>query len=172
MATHKHTPLSTSLHSYCNRRILKFSVTGQLLDTWQDPIANVPLFVPHKLTLNAAQDKLYLADRENSRVVVYGTKSGHGEVFSSKTTLGGKPFAIFANGSSDWPMHGVFGGKKGVMGFSLDRGGKVINTWGPQGVSLCGNGRHSYNRLTGVRLVMVVIRFIAHLCRDLNSLMT
>lgn len=62
-------------------------------------------------------------------------------MFSGKETLGGKPFAIFANGSSDWPMHGVFGGKTGVMGFSLDRDGKVINTWGPQGVSLYGNGR-------------------------------
>lgn len=117
---------------YCNHRILKFSVTGKLLDTWQDPIDNTLLFIPHKLTLNSAQDKLYVADRENNRVVVYSTEKGRGEVLSSEAMLVGSPFAICMNGSSDWPMYGVFGGEKGVLGFSMDRSGKVINTWGPE----------------------------------------
>ena len=122
-------------YSYCNRRILKFSASGQLLDTWKDPIGGVPLFVPHKLTLNAAQDRLFVADRENSRVISYDTASGHGEVLSSEMALGGKPFAVYTNGSNDWPIHGVFGGEEGAMGFSLDRNGKVIGSWGPEGVS-------------------------------------
>ncbi len=110
-------------------------MTGKLLETWQDPIDNIPLFIPHKLTLNSAQDKLYLADRENNRIVVYSIRTSHGEVLSSEAMLVGKPFAIYTNGSSDWPMYGVFGGEKGVLGFSLDRSGKVINTWGPEAVS-------------------------------------
>lgn len=123
--------------SYCNRRILKFSGSGQLLETWQDPISHLSLFVPHKLTLSAAEDKLFVADRENSRVIAYDMQTGRGEVFSGAAVLGGKPFAISTNGSRDWPMHGVFGsGKHGVVGFSLDSSGKIINTWGPEGVSL------------------------------------
>lgn len=122
-------------YSYCNRRVLKFSASGQLLETWQDSIDNTRLFVPHKLTLNAAQDRLYVADRENSRIVSYNMRNGQGEILSSKAMLVGKPFAIYANGSSDWPLYGVFGGEEGVLGFSLDHSGKVINTWGPEGVS-------------------------------------
>ena len=95
----------------------------------------MPLFVPHKLSLNAAQDKLYVADRENSRVIAYDTATGHGEVLSGVAALGGKPFAVYTNGSSDWPMHGVFGGEAGAMGFSLDSSGKLVGSWGPKGVS-------------------------------------
>lgn len=68
-------------------------------------------------------------------MVVYSTEKGHGEVFSSEAMLVGNPYAIYTNGSNDWPMYGVFGGEKGVLGFSLDRSGKVINTWGPEAVS-------------------------------------
>ena len=95
----------------------------------------MPLHIPHKLTLSAAQDKLYVADRENSRVVTYSTATGHGEVFGGGKDLDGKPYAIFTNGSSDWPLHGVFGGEEGSVGFSLDKNGEVISTWGPEGVS-------------------------------------
>ena len=137
--------MHTQLYSYCNRRILKFSGSGQLLETWQGTFDGLPLYIPHKLTLSADQNKLYLADRENSRVIVYSTATGQGKVFSSKADLDGKPYAIFTNGSRDWPMHGVFGeGGRGIVGFSLNSSGKVINTWGPEGVSGCGNGRQIY----------------------------
>ena len=85
-----------------------------------------------------------MADRENNRVLAYSTKTGHAEVLSSKTMLVGKPYAIYTNGSSDWPMYGVFGGESGVLGFSLDSRGRVINTWGPEGVSEENGDRLAY----------------------------
>lgn len=124
---------------YCNQRILKFDPSGLLLEIWDDPVSNTHLFVPHKLTLNAAQNQLFVADRENSRVLVYNTKNGVGKVFSDAKTLGGKPYAVFMNGSFDWPLYGVFGRsfyeKKRVYGFTLDKDGNKLCDWGPEGVS-------------------------------------
>lgn len=101
-------------------------------------MGNEHMMVPHKAILNAAENILYVADRENRRIVSFSTSDGgRGHVFSDERELGGRPYAIFFNGSkSDWPMYGVFGGvsRKTLVGFTLDERGNKIGTWGPQEV--------------------------------------
>lgn len=100
------------------------------------------LFIPHKVILNAANDMLYVADRENGRIISYATsKGGHGSILSGGERLGGMPYGISFNSSvTDWPMYGVFGGLTDIdempMGFKLDAEGNKIGTWGPQEVCL------------------------------------
>lgn len=120
---------------YCNQRILKFDSTGTLLENWNTPIESLPLFVPHKLSLSADRGTLFVADRENDRVLSYNTNTGVGKVFSGQRTLHGSVYAISLNGSNNWPMYGVFGGNPGSVGFTLDSKGAQIATWGPKNVS-------------------------------------
>ena len=112
----------------------------------------MPLFVPHKVVLNAMDDILYVADRETGRVLSFGTsEGGRGQVLNSHAQLGGKPYALgFAGGSSrgsergtaKWLIHGAFGGmaKGKYMGFTLDKNGEEIGTWGPEEVGVRGWG--------------------------------
>jgi hypothetical protein len=115
---------------------MKYNRHGQLAEVWEAAVAGVHLFVPHKVILNAARNFLYVADRENMRIISFDTsKGGHGNVLSNAATLEGRPFAISFNSSaSDWPMLGVFGGGERLMGFSVDADGNKIGTWGPQEV--------------------------------------
>ncbi|XP_064390589.1 peptidyl-glycine alpha-amidating monooxygenase-like isoform X2 [Halichondria panicea] len=114
---------------YCNRRVLKFSAQGTLMETWDGPVSSLPLFIPHKASLSRDQSTLYIADRENQRVLSYDTSTGAAMVFSGP--LESAVYAVCVNGSGGWPMYGVYGGKPGSMGFSLDSHGEVMNTWGP-----------------------------------------
>lgn len=121
---------------------MKYNSQGELAEVWEAAVAGRHLFVPHKAILNAANDILYVADRENNRVLSFVTsEGGHGRVLSDESTmLGGSPYAISFNSSaSNWPMYGVFGGvaKDKLMGFALDETGNKIGTWGPQEVSRC-----------------------------------
>ena len=126
--------------SYCNHRIMKYTHTGSLAQVWQAPIAGQNLFIPHKAILSAAEDILYVADRQNSRIVSFDTDGGRGRVFSEGVELGGGfPYSIAFNSSEkDWPMCGVFGGVAlggaKLMGFTLDKNGNRIATWGPEEV--------------------------------------
>ncbi len=128
--------------SYCNRRVLKFSAQGTLMETWDGRVSSLPLFIPHKASLSRDQTTLYIADRENQRVLSYDTNTGSARVFSGP--LGSAVYAVCVNGSDGWPMYGVYGGKPGSMGFSLDSRGEVMNTWGPSKVSGCVYSRHDY----------------------------
>lgn len=102
------------------------------------------MFVPHKAILNAAETLLYVADRENQRILTFDTSNGHGQVFSQREDLKYSPYAISFNSShSDWPLLGVFGGRSGNTGFILDQNGKTVNTWGPKEVNY-------YNKVEGV----------------------
>ena len=97
------------------------------------------VFVPHKLSLNAEQNRLFVADRENGRVVTYDTSTGVGSVFSDSDILDGKPYAVYVNGSFDWPVYGVFGKSlfrenEEVYGFTLDKDGNKLCVWGPEEV--------------------------------------
>ena len=118
---------------------MKFSSSGILRHIWDEPVAEISLFVPHKAILNAAETILYVADRENYRVLSYDlTKtSSRGRELSS--AMGGAPYSIAFNRSVStglaWPMFGVFGGQrkegKRLMGFTLDSHGKLVGSWGP-----------------------------------------
>ncbi len=114
--------------------MLKFSAKGTLLETWDSPVASLPLYIPHKASLNRDQTVLYVADRENKRVLSYATSSGAVTVFSGPMTSA--VYGVWGNGKGEWPLYGVFGGEKGSMGFSLDKEGTTIDTWGPSEVSV------------------------------------
>ena len=131
--------LLVNFFRYCNRRIIKFNKEGRVVEVWQTLVANTPLSIPHKIILNAAETSLFVADRENHRVLSFATSSrGHGQVFCREEELKGKPpYAISFNDSeSDWPMYGVFGktDHDNVMGFTIDKSGKKISIWGPDEV--------------------------------------
>lgn len=123
---------------------MKYNSKGHLAEVWDAPVAGKNMFVPHKVILNAVQDTLYVADRENNRVLSFSTSGGRGSVLSGEEEVGGSPYSIFFNGSSsntggtDWPMYGVLGGFSShkLLGFALDSSGKRIGTWGPQEVGV------------------------------------
>jgi len=127
---------------YCNSRIMKFSASGAVLHIWDTPVDGTSLFVPHKAILNVAETMLYVADRENRRLVSYNTRrvSTPGKVF--RENMAGAPYAISLNtssssSSSSWQMFGVFGGMKKdgpFMGFTLDSYGQTVGKWGPKQV--------------------------------------
>ena len=109
-----------------------------MLETWDSPVASIPLYIPHKASLNHDESTLYVADRENKRVLSYFTSTGAVSVFSGP--LKSAVYALWANGSREWPLYGVFGGEKGSMGFSLDSQGEILDTWGPSEVSVMCEG--------------------------------
>jgi len=51
---------------YCNRRILKFSADGILIDSFR-----APFDIPHSLALQEESDTLCVADREHSRILCF-----------------------------------------------------------------------------------------------------
>lgn len=90
------------------------------------------LFIAHSIALSASQDELYVADRENKRIVSYKTATGEGKVFSDHGL--GRVFAIAFGQEGSWPLYVV----SDSLGLSLDSDGTVITTWGPKEV--CGRG--------------------------------
>ncbi len=128
---------------------MKFSADGKVLHTWDTPVAGTSLFVPHKAILNAAETILYVADRENQRLVSYNTRRVNtlGKVF--RENMAGAPYAISLNtsSSSSWQMFGVFGGVKEdgpLMGFTLDNYGRIVGKWGPKQVRIVHTYTHTH----------------------------
>ena len=99
------------------------------------PIDNLDLMVPHSLALSKNGDELYVADRENGRIIKYDTRTGHGSVFVPPGVLGEAVYALtFATLDGDWPMYVVNGSmdkRKKAVGFTLDKYGDILNTWSP-----------------------------------------
>ena len=115
----------------------KFSPEGVLQAVWDQPVAGLYLHVPHKLFLSSPSSpspRLFLADRENRRVISFDPALQTVEVFAS--SLPGRVFAVAGNSSSssEWPLYGVFGKGKG---FVLDQDGGVLRDWGPEEVTVC-----------------------------------
>ncbi len=114
---------------------------GKLVGEWAGPVGGVLLSVPHSMALSASQEKLYVADRENRRVVSYETATGVGKVFSDKKGLG-RVFAVSFGQGGSWPLYAISvssslvqSGESESLGFSLNGDGEVTATWGPEGVS-------------------------------------
>ncbi len=95
-------------------------------------MGGVFLSVPHSLALSTSQDELYVADRENKRIVSYKTATGEGSVFSNHGL--GRIFAISFSRGGTWPLYTISMSRDNVLGLSLDDDGNVINTWGVDGV--------------------------------------
>lgn len=124
---------------YCNSRIMKFAADGTLLTQWghQSPgmnPGNDEFNIPHSLALDESHDLLCVADRENGRIQCFdaglnGTAAGQ---FRHGFEPGrGTIYAIEFDASGE-NLYAVNGPGIGVIeGFTLDRKGNILETWGP-----------------------------------------
>jgi peptidylamidoglycolate lyase len=123
---------------YCNSRVLAYNPDGMVRAVLGDfPIEGETLLVPHSLTLSPSEDQLYVADRENQRIVVMDvTGAGNVRVFP----VGGldRVFAVVLSGLSPggWPMLVVVeenGGERGY-GLTITEKDGVDSVWGVEEV--------------------------------------
>ena len=124
--------------SYCNHRVSIFTLKGEYLDSFPSTVDDVELFVPHSLALTRNGEELYVADRQNGRIVVYDTTIMSGRVFIGQDSLNGLIFAIaFGNHDNEWPLYAVNGSLEGgnVFGHTINNRAKVTDIWGPKQVS-------------------------------------
>nr|AAG44250.1 peptidylglycine alpha-amidating monooxygenase [Calliactis parasitica] len=118
---------------YCNSRIVKFTAKGKFVDEWGQYGLNKGSFdVPHSLALDEASHRLYIADRENSRVQSLDTTTGLFDppIYSQQFEL---IFAVDFNPHSGL-LHAINGNsydKNGpVKGFTLRAtDGHLLKTW-------------------------------------------
>lgn len=98
------------------------------------------MFIPHSLALNPTQDLLYVADRENKRIVSIEVLSGKVRVFSADAGLG-RVFGIAFSGVGvgGWPLLTISATDDGESGYGLAVGdtGDIKMVWGVEQV--CGS---------------------------------
>ena len=98
------------------------------------PIDKKMLYVPHSLTLNPTQDILYVADRENKRIVSIEVSSGKVRVFSAERSLGHVFGIVFSGmaGVGGWPVIAISGADDGETGYGVTIGprGDIETAWG------------------------------------------
>ncbi|CAF4574327.1 unnamed protein product [Rotaria sp. Silwood2] len=56
---------------YCNARIVKFDSKGKFLKEYSMPEGEQQLIIPHSIIIIEALDLVYVADRENGRIVCF-----------------------------------------------------------------------------------------------------
>ncbi|KAK9308172.1 hypothetical protein QLX08_001670 [Tetragonisca angustula] len=126
---------------YCNSRIIKFNAKGERILKWgrttyahaeRDPVPNA-FNVPHALALASELNLLFVADRENGRVVSFFANNGTfykeykdfkriGPFIYSVAYAKGRLYLI--NNPSDYNIH--------VQGFVLDiNSGNILFTFRP-----------------------------------------
>ena len=123
----------THLHSYCNHRILKLTPTGEVLQEWRQPVEGVFLYIPHSLALSKSEEELYVADRENGRIITYSTLTGHPLVSRSPDKLK-TVYGIAFNGSGSWPLYAIGGQSHAFHGVTIDESGEISSIWAPKDV--------------------------------------
>lgn len=121
-------------YRYCNHRVQAFSLRGDFLFELPSVVEGLELFIPHSLALSSDRTLLYVADRENGRIVCYNTSSRMGHVFAGAETLKGAIYSIaFGRLIGDWPLYAVNGSmeeeEKGYV-FTLNKHGQVVDVWG------------------------------------------
>ena len=91
------------------------------------------LSVPHSLALNPAEDELFVADRENGRIISILLSTGSVQVFSGDSGLS-RVFGVCFSGLREggWPLLTVseaYGGDTGY-GVAVDATGEIEMVWG------------------------------------------
>lgn len=120
---------------------MAYSLAGDFRYVFPSIIDGLRLFVPHSLTMINNGTELYVADRENQRIVVYNTITKEGRVFIEGNTWNtGSIFGIAfskQNGINQWPLYAINGSVEGedrCYGFTINEHGQVIDIWGPSEV--------------------------------------
>lgn len=127
---------SNSLYfRYCNHRVMVYSYEGHFISQFESKVDQLTLNIPHSLALSRDGAELYVADRENYRIIKYNTTTGVGTVFVPPGGLDGAIYAIsFSNRQGDWPLYAVNGSmadNKDCSGFTIDENGRILGKWMP-----------------------------------------
>ncbi|XP_077866623.1 peptidyl-alpha-hydroxyglycine alpha-amidating lyase 1-like [Saccoglossus kowalevskii] len=121
---------------YCNSRILQFNQMGDLIGKIYGQTPGLPaphvFKVPHSLSLDADHNRLFVADRENGRVIVFNSDSK--TFIDQYTGFGERVFAADYNKIND-TLYVVNGddGYHVVQGYTFSvRTKQIIETWKPE----------------------------------------
>ncbi|XP_065060202.1 LOW QUALITY PROTEIN: peptidylglycine alpha-amidating monooxygenase-like [Rhopilema esculentum] len=136
---------------YCNSRILMFSARGQMLLEINDKtLAKSPGFfsprsfkIPHSVSLDEEKQELYVADRENGRVLVFGALSGK----LLRVISDGFGDTVYAISFKDGNLHGA-SGPRSPRGFTYDVKNNQLALWAefsrPHDLAVSKNGHEIF----------------------------
>jgi DNA-binding beta-propeller fold protein YncE len=111
---------------YGNSRIAKFAANGRFLFDWgQRGTAPGEFHTPHVITLGA-DGQLYMTDRENDRIQVFGTDGSHVATWPDLHSVDG----LYA--APDGCIYGSAGIDNAIIRF--DRSGRTLDVWTLPGV--------------------------------------
>ncbi|XP_031553480.1 peptidyl-glycine alpha-amidating monooxygenase B-like isoform X3 [Actinia tenebrosa] len=125
---------------YCNERVLKYTPSGDRITMAITNAAFPASFprphsfnIPHSVSLDVQHNQLYMADRENGRVLVFDSKSG--KLLNSLTGFGSRVFAAHYDPADGGLLHVVNGedGQSTVQGYTFSIAAKkTVQTWRPK----------------------------------------
>ncbi|CAH3014635.1 unnamed protein product [Porites evermanni] len=114
---------------YCNSRVMKFSPDGK--ESIQ--MASNAFRIPHSLSLDEANGRLYVADRENSRVLALD--AGSGSLLREVKDFGERVFAVHYHAKRGGVLHVVNGPLSyysRAQGFTFSlKSDSVVQKWSP-----------------------------------------
>ncbi|XP_031832415.2 peptidyl-alpha-hydroxyglycine alpha-amidating lyase 1 isoform X1 [Nomia melanderi] len=134
---------------YCNFRIIKFNAKGERILQWgrrwkytgsiymQDPPPNM-FYVPHALALASEFNLIFVADRENGRVLSFSANNGTFQKQYKHPTIGTKIYSVaytkeklyLINGPE--PQNSEPQNSEHIRGFILDvHSGDILSQFGP-----------------------------------------
>jgi DNA-binding beta-propeller fold protein YncE len=110
---------------YGNARVVKFAGDGRFVLEWGTKGKAAGQFdLPHAIVVDS-RGQIYVGDRENDRIQVFGPDGTH----RTQWTEGGAPFGLFLTGSGR--LFVADGRANRVL--VLDREGKLVERWGEEG---------------------------------------
>ena len=91
------------------------------------------MYTPHSLALSNDGTLLYVADRENKRIIVYDTISHAGRVFGQ---FDSRIFSIALHKQNQllYAINGSIDVNDRCYGFTLNNDGDIVEVWGPPDV--------------------------------------
>lgn len=135
---------------YCNNRIMMFSSFGQLLKEINDnSLAESPLSlsppsfrIPHSVSLDETSQLLYVADRENGRILVFNALNG-----KLIRSIASKFDTIYAISCKGGKVYGV-SGPNSPRGFTYDVKSDTFTLWAeftrPHDIAVSRDGQEIY----------------------------
>ncbi len=110
---------------YRNTRVAKFNSDGEFLLDWGEPGTGPSQFnTVHGITVDA-QDRIYVADRANSRVQVFDTQGNYLDQWNNIT------YPYYIHVSKDQHLWVGDGRTNKILKYNLD--GQLLNYWGTFG---------------------------------------
>ncbi|KAJ7339646.1 hypothetical protein OS493_006053 [Desmophyllum pertusum] len=121
---------------YCNSRVMKFSPDGKevlltITNAKLQGLAPDVFQIPHSLSLDEKNRRLFVADRENSRVLEFDSINGN--LIREIHAFGERVFAVHYHPEQGGVLHVVNGPiDSGAQGFTFSlNSGTVLQHWKP-----------------------------------------